>query len=139
MFWKPSPETQRRRLFKGAYLGKVRRVQKALTAGVGVDITDSYGRTALCIAAKNNRLDVIRLLIESGADPNIKMSRGRTPIYLAIRHGQPETVKLMIELGARLDVTDREGFTPYDYAVARDKSSLCDLLRVKAESESVSA
>jgi ankyrin repeat protein len=51
--------------------------------GADIDATDAAGRSVLAIAAKHNQPELIRLLIELGADPGRKLGDGRTPVDYA--------------------------------------------------------
>lgn len=60
-------------------------VIRALVAlGANVDAADSGGRNALAIAAAQNRVDLVRLLLELGADPKHRLGNGRTPLDFAL-------------------------------------------------------
>ena len=50
-------------------------------AKVSINSQNSTGQTAMHLAAKWSRLNVIKLLIEAGADMEIKDRRGRTPFH----------------------------------------------------------
>ena len=52
-------------------------------AKVSINSQNSTGQTAMHLAAKWSRLNVIKLLIEAGADMEIKDRRGRTPFHEA--------------------------------------------------------
>jgi ankyrin repeat protein len=45
---------------------------------------DTDGRSALHIAVSNGYLDMVKLLVESGADPTLADNNGETPLSLAI-------------------------------------------------------
>jgi len=70
-------------------------------------VHDSYiiDRTLLGHAAKKGREDVVRLLLEMGADPN---GRGRpgeyTPLMSAVFRGDEEIAAILIEHGADPDL-----------------------------------
>ena len=50
---------------------------------MSINSQNSTGQTAMHLAAKWSRLNVIKLLIEAGADMEIKDRRGRTPFHEA--------------------------------------------------------
>ena len=50
--------------------GDVSKVAEMVEAGMPVDITDEVGWTALITAAINNRTDVVRCLLDKGANVN---------------------------------------------------------------------
>jgi ankyrin repeat protein len=61
-------------------------------------------------------LDLVKLLIEKGADVNLRMGEdGETAIYYAVHENNLEIVKLLVELGARVKILDYVDNTPIDH------------------------
>ena len=52
-------------------------------------------KNALCAAASNGRVEVVKLLLDQGGDKSIKDSHGKTPLQLAEQNGHEECVKLL--------------------------------------------
>ncbi|MGC4154151.1 MAG: ankyrin repeat domain-containing protein [Propionicimonas sp.] len=75
----------------------------ALADGAEIDATDTQGRTAILIAAKANRLDVVRQLIDAGADIDAQDQINLNPFLWGCISGNLELVKLMVEAGTDLD------------------------------------
>ena len=48
--------------------------------------------------------DIIKILLEKGANVNSKLNDGATPLYIAVIGGYFETVKLLLENGANVDL-----------------------------------
>jgi ankyrin repeat protein len=76
---------------------------------------------ALALAAQNGHTDVVRLLLDAGADPNRFNPPGThshsPPIHQAIAAGHLDVVKLLVARGARLDIKDTiYGGTPLGWA-----------------------
>lgn len=67
--------------------------------------TDGRGDQPIHHAARNGDTDVVRLLIEHGADVNAKNARGHTVLYCAGGHGHLETLQLLLNEGADCDAT----------------------------------
>jgi len=68
------------------------------------------GVSALHCAVTNGHVDVLRLLLESGANANIRgQTYQRTPIFMAGEAGNEEMVSLLIHYGAKLNLTDQYG------------------------------
>ena len=67
-----------------------------------------FGDTALSMASLKGRLDVARLLLESGAEIN---PPGWTPLHYAAFEGHAEVVKLLLERGA-----DKDAVAPNEYS-----------------------
>jgi len=64
-----------RRLLEAASAGDVEGVALALSEGAELEGRDEFGRTALLLAAVEDRVDVARLLVAAGADPNAQDGR----------------------------------------------------------------
>lgn len=78
-------------------------IQTLLTRGVPVDfVSDSTRLTALQTASEFGLLEVVRLLLDNGADPNASLLGAETPIELAIIHGRPKVANMLLESGALL-------------------------------------
>jgi len=92
---------------------------------VTVDEIILQGATPLFLAAEVNNLDVIKTLVEAGADPLIASERGTTPLMMAAgagtdvqREREPqeratavETAKFLVEHGADVNAAGQYGWT----------------------------
>jgi ankyrin repeat protein len=88
-------------LLDGVRKGDLAAVKAALDAGVPADHPFRYERTALSFAAARGHVEIVRLLLERGADPNKKDSfYGATPFNWAANEGHVQVVRLLIEKGA---------------------------------------
>lgn len=61
------------------------------------------GQTPLYIACSSNRFEVVKLLVEYGADVNITEKNGRTPLYTASKHGHAEIMEYLLDHGANVN------------------------------------
>jgi ankyrin repeat protein len=73
-----------------------------ISKGVDVNFQNIIGLTALHVAAQDNRIDVVKLLVKKGADVNVKSNDGETPLARAKdRPGRnKETIDFLISKGA---------------------------------------
>ena len=95
-------------------------VEKLLKNGAKVNslIQDEF---PLYVAAKNNSIEVMKLLIENGAYIDGLNDQGETPLYIAVVNNALESTKLLIEKGADIDVIPEEGVeTPLMIAINND-------------------
>lgn len=80
-----------------------------------------------CIAL-NNSLEVVRVLLEAGADVNASQHGGYTPLLQAAAAGKKEIVQLLLESGARSDCVCDRGKSAADYAGERGHAEVIEIL-----------
>ena len=79
-----------------ASLGETAEVQAALANGVDVNQADDEGYSALQAAAENGYLDVVKVLVENGADVTYKGEY--TALQLAEMAGHAEVIAYLQQL-----------------------------------------
>jgi hypothetical protein len=75
------------------------------------------GNTPLIWATYSGSLDVIRLLLERGADTQVTYKKGWTPLHIAAREGRLEVARLLLEGGGDVKSKNDNGKTPLDLAM----------------------
>jgi ankyrin repeat protein len=78
---------------------------------IGLDAAEADGSTALHWAAQLNREDLVKLLVEAGANPNAKTRYGIAPLTLACTNGSAAIVELLLAHKADPTVANNEGAT----------------------------
>jgi ankyrin repeat protein len=63
--------------------------------GADINATDANGATVLAIAAAHNRPELIKLLMDLGADPAKRLSNGRTPMDYAKEANAVEAIQFL--------------------------------------------
>ena len=97
--------------------GSVLGVQHFLENGVSVDETkDVYRNTALHRAVKRGHIDVVRLLVERGANIEAKESDKSTPLYLAAMLGHTDIARYLLDCGANIESQGYYKRTPLSVA-----------------------
>ena len=82
--------------------GSPEEVHAALLKGANPNAKNNGGRTALMMAALNNKnAEVLSLLLNAGAGVNAKDKNGRTALMIAAeRNKAPEAISLLLKSGA---------------------------------------
>lgn len=94
--------------------GNLQRVRELLDEGIDINHKNEQneGRAALHAASENNREDVVRFLLEKGANVNIQDSAGNTPLLYASRYGHEGIARILIDAGANVNQRNVEGRIP---------------------------
>ena len=96
--------------------------------------TDEEGNTPLHIAIKNNREEVIELLLAQGVDIHKHNNTGSTPLHLAVKESDLQTVRMLLSQGADMHIPDDQGFFPIHIAVENRNVDMIKLLMEYGES-----
>ncbi len=97
--------------------GSVEALEILLENGVDIREIDPDGLSAIDVAIKFKREDVIKLCIDKGIDINeTHRPSGITPIILAACFNNTAIVELLLEHGADINAHDSGGMTTKDYA-----------------------
>lgn len=87
-------------LHRQCALGDTQRVAALVARGADVDLK-VQGMTPLVLAVQQGHLDVVRLLVEAGADVNLREQyTGMTPLEAALDREDEEMADYLIEHGA---------------------------------------
>ncbi|KAI8498541.1 hypothetical protein Bbelb_237430 [Branchiostoma belcheri] len=123
------------RFFQAVWDGDVETVRRSLEEGVNVNMRlQTYsplgwtGDTALHVACREGRDEVVKLLIKNQADLNVTNGFGVTGLHVACRQGHDKVVELLIKNQADLNVTNGAGDTGLHVACRGGHDEVAELL-----------
>ena len=97
-----------------ANLGDLDGVIRALDKGTPVDnLEGKKFSTPLIFASERGFFDIVKLLIEEGADPNFQNRFGFSALHAACSNNHLKVVQLLILKGADVNIMDNSSRTPF--------------------------
>ena len=117
-------ETMEKELFQQCWMNAVSQVERLLQK------PQKPNRRALFAAVKNGHLELVRLLLEAGADKDATNGFGGTALCMAAREGHLEVARSLLEAGADKDAatTDVKGTTALFVAAREGHLNVARLL-----------
>jgi len=112
-------------LVEAAGNGDAAAVLQLLQQGANIEATGRFGDTPLLRAIQMEKVEMVRLLLEKGADAN---SRGGVALAMAADQGNMEMVRLLLDKGANPEGKDGFGGTALLKAVERGNIDVVKLL-----------
>ena len=122
-------------LFEAVHTTNLEAVQVLLEHNADINAQNIEGKTPLYwvlsdCSSKERFVDMVRQLLELGADPNICNNDHTTPLHEASSLGLLEAARLLLSHGAKVDEKDGEGKTPFQVAASKGHDDLMKLLVV---------
>ena len=122
-------------LTSAVFGSRVGRVASLLRRGAPVNGTDKNGTTPLYKAAVQGEAEIVRVLLEAGADPNLESggeSEG-TPLCAAAAWGRAEIVRLLIQHGADPNAVESENGGPMTALAWAERAGHAEVVKLLVE------
>jgi hypothetical protein len=108
-------------------------VSRLLAKGSNCNKASSNGFTPLHQASRMGHPDVVRCLLDHGADVMARAELGETPLLMAITSrwdatANPDVVRCLVEYGADVTAMDHDGWTPLYAAAQRGSIDVAKVL-----------
>ncbi len=103
-----------------------------LENGIDLHEVDSDGISALDMAIKFKRKDVIQFCLDRGFEINSsKRKSGITPVMLAACFSDIEMMQMLLDNGGEINQADKSGMAPKDYAKKLGQKRMLEFLDEK--------
>ena len=98
-------------------------------ADINAPATNGSGYNALTGAVANGHTEIVKWLLETGADPNYRYGPGYSPLLTAAANGHLEIVKLVLAHGADLRAVTNDGRSALALASERNHPAVAEHLQ----------
>ncbi|CAM9381361.1 unnamed protein product [Ectocarpus sp. 13 AM-2016] len=116
-------------LHQAAAQGMVKRTSTLLSRPLAnVDQRDNDGFTPLIVAAQEGHHNVVRVLLEHGAQISMASYAGCTALIMTAIHGQPAVATALLDAGADVNTSDINGCTALYCAANHGHLSVAKIL-----------
>ena len=113
-----------------AFFGHLEAVRTLIAAGANIHAaaTNSLKVQAIHAAVASKNIEIVRAVLEAGADPNAAQQQGFRPIHEAGSSGNRELAELLMKYGADPTLKNDTGKTAIDIAREKGHADLADWL-----------
>ena len=114
-----------------AFFGYTSIAEFLLTKGAAVNSPSQNRMRVMPLhsAIANRRTEIVRLLLEHGADVNAAQADDFTPLHEAAQNGMLEVTRWLLDRGANVNAKLTDGKTPLALAVEYKHDDVVELLR----------
>ena len=112
-------------LMLAALKGELAGAELLLGRGAAVSLA---GWSPIHYAATGPEPQLVKLLLDRGADIDAASPNGTTPLMMAAQYGSEESVKLLLQRGADLGRRNQRGMGPVDFAKLSGREPVVRLL-----------
>ena len=96
---------------------------------IDIELLRKDNNTILHYAAKTKCVELVRILLERGANPNLQNDKGNTPLHKAAKTGCVNVIKLLIQLDGNVNIENKKGLKPIDLAKTDDAKDVISKTR----------
>src|SRR3990167_11322061 len=109
------------------------RAKAAIAAGASVN-AQIITTTILIIASNQSSIDIVRLLLDKGANVNATTEdTGNTALIYAASNGHRDIVRLLLKMGANIDHANKAGFTALNSVRRLGRTEIAKILQETPE------
>ena len=117
-------------LRKASQEGDVELVDELIRINTPInDMGDERAESALILASRSGKVEIVKKLVSSMADINLKGFGGVTSVMEAVKGNQVEVLNVLIALGADINLKDSNGKTALVYAKEKNNFEFMEILK----------
>lgn len=117
---RPSAMLSNSRFLEAVSHNNTDKVKEMIQQGMSPNTFECYfNRSALHIACSRGYRDVVRVLLENGANPNIRDNNLNTPLHLASSTESVDVVQMLLNYGTNVLLRDSHGLLALDFSIGK--------------------
>lgn len=120
-------------LWDACISGNLKKANKSISKGANVNALDTRknksGRRPLNWAAFYGHSEIVKLLLDNGADIDGQNNTGFTPVHHAVENNKKDLVILLIAAKADVSIANKRGEKPLDTALEQKNNAIVELLK----------
>ncbi|KAL0639883.1 Ankyrin repeat domain-containing protein 16 [Maublancomyces gigas] len=93
-------------------------VKQLLRAGIDINAFCEQHQTALWVAVFRRNEELVKLLLDSGANTSIRNNVGSSVLHMAVHYTWGDITKVLLEAGADIAAKNRDGLNSFEIAKA---------------------
>ena len=101
---------------------------KEIISYISVDAKDNENITPLMFAVYSNHIEMVRLLLERGANMHLVSDRKHNALHIACKNGNKEIAEMLLDAGMDIDARGDTSWTPIMFAAYNDHTEIVRLL-----------
>jgi len=109
-------------------LGKRQKISTFEKNYISQNMQNKYSQGILLSGAEEGNVEVVKLLLNKGANVDVKDNDGRTPLLWAAENRHEAVVRLLLDKGASVDAKDNNSRTPLLWAAENGYEAIMRLL-----------
>ena len=95
---------------------------------VDINFRHTDENTPLMMAATQNYIEIVKMLIDNGADPNLTNNTGKSALIFAAFFNYMDLVKFLVKSGTNLDLSDKQGRSALIIATSKNYNDIARFL-----------
>jgi hypothetical protein len=104
--------------------GKTDEAKKIIASSSAQDLNKGTGAMPIHVAVFHDHPDVVKALLEAGADPNVRNYDGKTALVIATEKRSRKVVRMLLDHGATIDPAYRSTGALYEAVRNGDKETV---------------